>query len=533
MRQATGLLVLALASAVLALVPPYLTKLVIDEGLIAGDATALVIWSLTLFLFGAVALGLSVANTLLHMRASITMLAELRRTVIEQVLGSSAGWRAGQQAGEIVSRIDGDAGEVQRFALDALLSGSGAILRLAGGAAMLFVLSPMLAMLALVLAPLELLFLHWARPRTEQLASDNRAARGVFASALVEMLQGLVAIQIAHGERRVADNLAARQDELNDSLVAMRRFGEVTRAIPTLMTAVMRSLVFIAGGLMVIHEGWPLGSLIAFLSYMVFLVGPMQTMLGLWHSQARVKVALARLDAIMLATDPLPWPAEPAILPDLGGTLVLEDVAVERAGRTLLRNIECVIEAGSTMALSAPSGTGKTSLLMLFQRHEDPAAGRILLDGVDLRDLSKETLRCAVTLVPQRPFLLHGSVADNLRMGAPDAGEREMRDCVELVELWDRFGARGGLEARLGEDGITLSGGERQRLCLARALLSPGRVVCLDEALSEVDGERVRRIMTRLVDRLAGRTLIVVSHASVGHDEKGHVIDLERWRAER
>ncbi len=538
LRRRRGSLVLlfalGLVSALAALAPPYLTKLVIDEGLVAGDRDALIGWSLAFFAFGLLTLALGALNSVLHMRASVAMLAELRRTLAEAVLSRSPAWRARRRTGELLSRIDGDASEVQQFAFNALLSGSGGLLRLVGGTAMLFFLSWQLALLALLLIPLELGFFTWARPKTEALAKASRAARGHFAARLAEMLGATGQIQAARAEAPIANGLAKAQDDLNRALIRAQLWGEATRAAPLTLVALVRGTVFLVGGLMVIESGWPLGSLIAFVAYLGFLVGPIQTLVGLWHAQARVQAALERLNAVMDKGGDIAWPAEPLPLPPGKGALRLQGVCVSAGGARLLSAVDLEIAGGSKVLLAGPSGSGKTSLLSLLQRHADPDEGCILLEGVDLRRLSADALRQAVALVPQRPFLMQGTVAENLCLSRPDARPEEMAEALALVGLEERFAPEGGLAARLGEDGLTVSGGERQRLCLARTLLTPFRVLILDEALSEVDPAKVRRISEAIDGRFADRTRLIATH---GDDSLqgpfDSTLDLTRWSVAR
>ncbi|MCX7644599.1 MAG: ABC transporter ATP-binding protein/permease [Rhodobacteraceae bacterium] len=520
-----ALFLLGLASAGLALVPPWLTKLVIDEGLIARDPAALVRWTAWLLAAGALALGLGALASVLHMRASVAMLADLRAALAGAVLGRSPAWRARHQTGELLARLDGDAGEVQQFAFNALLSGAGAVVRLGGGVALLFLLNPRLAALACLIAPVELAFLAWARPRTERLAAETRAERGQLAGRLAEMVAGLPAIQAARGEGAVAEGIARQQGRLNAALIRAQLFGELTRGVPALITALARAAIFLAGGLMVIRGDWQLGALIAFLAYLGFLTGPMQTLLGLWHAQARMRAALARLAGVMAPEAGLAWPAAPRPLPEGGGALVFEGVAVAQGGRVLVEGLDATIPAGAKVRLAGPSGAGKSALLSLLQRHADPAAGRILLDGADLRELGREDLRRAVALVPQRPFVMRGTVAENLALTNPGADLRAMEEVLALTRLAPRLAP----QTVLGEDGLTLSGGERQRLCLARALLAPFRVLALDEALSEVDEATVRAIVGAIDDRFGRATRLIVTHgAEAAHGPFDLVLEVGR-----
>jgi ATP-binding cassette subfamily B protein len=527
-RPLAALFLLSLLAAAAALVPPYLTKLVIDQGLLAGDKQALVHYVAILFCVGLGALGLGALNSLLHLRFSARLLADLRRAAVGRILIQSPRWQARQSVGELMSRLDGDAGEVQQFTFAALVTGGGSVLRLVGGLAMLFVLAPQLALLALALAPLELIFFARARPVTHRKARDVRRARGHLASGLAETIAGLGALRALNAADSAADRIETRQRDLVGALMSSQIWAEVTRAVPMVLTALLRGAVFLVGGLAVIDGTMALGSLIAFTAYLGFLIGPMQSLISLWHGQARTRAALDRLDEIMSAGPHVCEPAVP-LQPGTGGSLVLSGVSyVSAGGAPLFSALDRTVPAGCKLRLSGASGTGKSSLLGLLQRHDDPNEGAILLDGVDLRQLRLRDLRTIVALVPQRGHVFSGTLEDNLRLGAPDARVEELQDVLRLVELEDRF-AGDGLDSRLGEGGLDLSGGERQRLCLARALLQPFKVILLDECLSEVDGSRVARIMARIDARFGDRTRIVVTHGSAErYGEFDAELDLER-----
>ncbi|MCV6598740.1 MAG: ABC transporter ATP-binding protein/permease [Mangrovicoccus sp.] len=505
------LLGLGVLAAALGLLPPYLSKLVIDQGLMAGDTGALLRWCGALFLAGLAAVALGALSNILHMRASVAMLADLRQALIAALVVRPSNWFAGQRAGELLTRIDGDAAQVQQFAFNAALGGVSAITRLIGGTVMLLVLNWQLGLMAMALAPIELLFLNWARPRTEALAHQAREARGRFSAGLSEMLFGLPALQMARGADWAQARAGAEQAALNERLITQQRFGELTRAVPQILSGAMRAAIFLAGGIMVIRGDWPLGSLIAFIAYMGFMIGPMQTLLGLWHAQARARVALARLDDVMGV------PAAPAgQLRPKGYEITLQDVICDRGDQDPSPPLSVGIPAGSKVALSGPSGIGKTRLLAALSGLVPPAHGRIRIGGQPVAQLDPDRAIGRIAHVSQRPFTLRASVRDNLFLPAEfwagAQAEQKVWALFDILGLSERFRAAQGLATELGENGLTLSGGERQRLCLARALLAGFDILILDEALSEVDPGRTAEIIAYIDATWPDATRIITTH---------------------
>ncbi|AHD02077.1 ABC transporter ATP-binding protein [Leisingera methylohalidivorans] len=506
------LLLISFAAAAIGLLPPYISKLVIDRGLMAGDAAQLVIWSLALFAIGLAATATGALSNILHMRASLRMLARLRRKLLARMAGKPSGWFASQRAGELLARIDGDAAEVQKFTFNAVLGGSSALIRLIGGSAMLMVLDWRLGLLTALLAPAELLFLLWARPRTERHAAAVRGMQGRYAAGLSETLFGLPALQAARGTLWAQRRSLRDHAGLNSRLIAQNLWGEFTRAVPVLLSALTRSAIFLAGGLMVIRGDWPLGSLIAFIAYMGFMTGPMQSLLGLWHAQARVKVAAARLDAVMQPAAR----AKASCFSPAGYALQLDRVTVARGQAAPLGPLSLTIPQGTKLALKGPSGAGKTSLIAVLCGRAQPLSGRVTLGGADLRQLGGAALPERVAYAGQRPFTLRASLRDNLFQSrafwADPANETYVWELLDLFGFAERFRRADGLCTMLGESGLTLSGGERQRLCLLRALLTSFDILILDEALSEVDPATAARILTHIDGAFPRATRILTAH---------------------
>jgi len=516
-----GLLSLGFLAACLGLFPPYLSKLVIDQGLIAGDISALILWSATLFVIGLGAVGLGALNNILHMRASVQMLADLRATILAALSAKPHAWFTNERAGELLARVDGDAGEVQQFAFNAVLSGLSSLVRLIGGTAMLMVLNWKLGLLAALLAPIELLFLAWARPRTTVHAQRVRTARGQLTAGLSEMLHGLPMLQVSNGAGWARTRSLADQNALNTGLLSQQRWLELVRGVPQILSAIMRSSIFLVGGVMVIQGEWPLGSLIAFIAYTGFMVGPMQSLLGLWHAQARVKVALARLDPVLSADSTPPR----RLLSWNEGGVCIEDLQFGPDGAGPIGPVNAVIQQGTKLAVTGPSGSGKTSFLMTLAGHLPPRSGRIRQGhGGQFPQIA---------FASQRPFLLRGTLRENLFLPTQCWADPEMEKRVwvflNVAGLSDKFSELDGLDTHLGESGLSLSGGERQRICLARAVLSPFDILILDEALSEVDAPCVARILKYIDAEFSDSIRIITTHnATTAYGVFDQTIDLAK-----
>ncbi len=496
----------SLIAAVLGLVPPWLTKLLIDKGLVAQDWSAVRHFVMLVFVAGLVILAASVGNSLLHLHFSARMLTGLRARLLDAALHRRVD-RPPLTVGEALSRLDGDTAEIQRFTFDTLLAAASSVFRLAGGTVMLFVLDWRLALIPLVAAPVNLGFLAWARPRSRARADDLRASRGELATYLAEGFAGLPTLRTLAAQGLRVRDFAPLQSRQVALLMRQRRWAELVGFVPQVSGALVRAAILLGGGWLVIRGEWQIGSLIAFLSYTGMMVGPMQNLLGLYHAQAVAQVALARLNELADASADERGGRAPGQGP---GALRLVN-ARGLAGRH--PPVDVTIAAGSLVFVDGASGIGKSTLAALLARLAPPAPGtQVFLDGENVAGLDPAALRRAVAIVPQAVTLFRGSVAQNLRLADPDASDTAVREALA------RVAAPAGPDVMIDEAGRNLSGGERQRIALARALLLPFRVLVMDECLSEVDGPTARAILTAVRDRFPDRTIMVIAHAGPARD---------------
>ncbi|QJC82563.1 ABC transporter ATP-binding protein [Pseudomonas umsongensis] len=508
-----GLLGLSVCASALVLVQPWLTKLLIDDGLLARNFPMLVLIAGLMIVAGLLGTALSGINRYLHTRLSGRMLFALRDDLYRHLQTLSPSFYGQRRIGDLMSRLDGDVAEIQRFAVDSLFSAVSSVIGLVVAVAMLLTLSWKLSLLALVLIPLDVLWLRWMRRKVERDVRQLRERSADMSSFMVETLPVMKFIQSAGQQQREARRLESLGQGYMSQLLRLQVTEFFTQAVPGTLTSLSRACAFLIGGYWVVQGTWQLGALIAFSTYLGMAVGPVQSLLGLYVAIQRMTVSLGRVMELRGEEATVLTPETPKPMPG-SGELRFDDVHFSHPGRpTTLRGIEARIPYGLKVALSGGSGVGKSTLIDLLQRHHDPQSGRVLLGDVDVRELDLFELRRRIAVVSQDIVLFRGSLADNLAYAVPDASREAIADVARLAQLDSLIATLPeGLDSPLGERGQQLSGGQKQRIAIARALLQDPLILVLDEATSAVD-EATEREVIEAIDRLfAGRTRILISH---------------------
>lgn len=515
-RRAIGLLLgLSLGASLLALAQPWLVKTLIDEGLLAKDYQTL--WHMAAIMIGAGLLGTVLAgvNRYLHTRLSGRILFALRDDLYRHLQQLSPTFYGRRRIGDILSRLDGDVAEIQRFAVDSLFSAVSAVIGLVGAVVLMLMLSWQLSLLLALLVPIEVLWLRWMRRKVEREVRNLRERSADVSSFLVETLPAMKFIQAAGQQGREAGRLDQLGQGYMRQLLKVQVTEFFTQAIPGTLTSWCRACAFLVGGWWVIQGTWQLGALIAFSTYMGMAVGPVQSLLGLYVAVQRMAVSLGRVMELKQEAVAVRPAANPQPLPDGPGELRLEGVSFAHEGRqgAVLNNVQVCVPGGLKVAISGASGVGKSTLIDLLQRFYDPDAGRILLDGTDLRELDLAALRRRIAVVSQDIVLFRGTLAQNLAYGVPEASREELERVVRLARLDSLVDSLPlGLDGLLGERGQQLSGGQKQRIAIARAVLQTPAILVLDEATSAVDEPTEREVIAAIDQLFAGRTRILISH---------------------
>ena len=510
-----GLLGLSLCATLLVLVQPWLTKLLIDDGLLARNFPALATIAGVMVLAGILGTLLSGLNRYLHTRLSGRILFALRDEIYRHLQGLSPTFYGQRRIGDLMSRLDGDVAEIQRFAVDSLFSAVSSVIGLVCALGMLLALSWKLSLLALVLIPLDVLWLRWMRRKVEREVRQLRERSADVSSFLVETLPAMKFIQSAGQQQREARRLDGLGQGYMQQLLRLQVTEFFTQAVPGTLTSLSRACAFLVGGYWVVQGTWQLGALIAFSTYLGMAVGPVQSLLGLYVAMQRMSVSLGRVMELRGEVPNVVNPASPRAMPSTSD-VHFEGVCFAHPGRPpLLREVQASIPQGCKVALSGISGAGKSTLIDLLQRFYDPQAGRIVLGGCDLRELDLFELRRRVAVVSQDIVLFRGSLADNLAYSVPDASREAIAEVARLAQLDSLIASLPeGLDSPLGERGQQLSGGQKQRIAIARALLQDPLILVLDEATSAVDEATEREVIGAIDQLFRGRTRILISHRS-------------------
>ena len=445
------------------------------------------------------------------------VVADIRRSVFDRVVGMSPAFYERILSGEVLSRLTTDTTLVLAVIGSSVSIALRHLLTLSGGLVLLMITSPKLTMLVLVGVPLVIvpILTLGRRLRVQSRESQDRIAESSALAA--EVLQAAQTVQANTHEGVTRERFSALTERAFDA--ARRRLE--TRAV---MTTIVIFLVFsaVVGVLWVgardVREGaMSPGELVQFVIYAVMVAGAVASLSEIWGELQRAAGATERLVELLAAEDSVTDPVQPVALPArVRGEVGFEEVTFHypsRPGIAALDGLTLNIRAGETVALVGPSGAGKSTIFQLLLRFFDPATGRVMLDGTDLRELTRSDLRRQVALVPQEPVIFAATARDNIRFGRPDASDAEVEAAARAAAAHDFIAALPeGYDTWVGERGIMLSGGQRQRLAIARAVLRDAPILLLDEATSALDAESERAVQ-QAVERLAeGRTTLIIAH---------------------
>jgi ATP-binding cassette, subfamily B, bacterial len=508
---------LATLSSLLAVAQPYLSKLVIDEGLIARHIDVLIEMCCAMVALAFVGFAFGALNRWLYVRVSGRILFALREDVYAHLLRLPPEFFRKRSVGDLVTRLDGDVAEVQRFSTDTLLAFVNSALMLVASAAIMIALSPLLTLVAAGALPLQLWVRYLARHYVTEATRAVREQTSRVAGFFVETLGAAKAVQGAAAESWEQQRLAGLNETLLGRLVRQQLVGYTVGGASGLLSHATTAAVFIAGGMRVMHGTLTVGTLIAFTAYLTRGTGSAASLMNLYTAYQRAAVSLGRVRELLDARPNDHRRGDGRTL-DAGSPGHVSFAAVRyqppERDLALFTDLNLDIPAGAKWVLCGDSGVGKSTLVDLLRGFVVADGGSIRIDGVEIESYDLSSLRRHVAVIEAEPVLFRGSIAHNLCYGNFAVSREAMLDVARRAGV-DQFVAQmpQGYDTELGAGGAGLSTGQRQRLAIGRALLGDPVVLVLDEATSNLDAMAARS-MHELIDRhFAHRTRIVITHA--------------------
>jgi ATP-binding cassette, subfamily B, bacterial len=444
--------------------------------------------------------------------------ADLRQAVFGRMLRLGLPFHDRHRSGDLVTRLTGDVSRVEDSMVAWFTVLVPEVLTLAGMVVVVLALDLTLGLAALAVAPPLALVVALRRRRIRAVQRASRDADAMLASEATEVLRNVRVVQAFTREREAAGGFSGRSRGAVRAALAAMDLEARWSPIADLLLAAGGGLVLWLGVTAVTSGRMTLGTLLVVLAYLSSLYGPIRALARLARTLARGAASRERILEVLDSAEVVPEAVDPLPAGPPRHGLALRGVwFAYTEGSPVLRHLDLEVAAGERVCVVGPTGAGKSTLLALLQRFYDPDAGAIELDGVDLRRLGLGSLRNQLALVPQDPWMLDGTIADNIGFGRPDASQADLEAAAALTGL-DEILRRlpDGWHTRIGEGGVRLSGGQRRRVALARAILRDAPVLLLDEPTSGLDAASEQAVLDALdlvLDSAAGgRTVLSVSH---------------------
>ncbi len=523
---------LLFTAAVSLLLPAAVGRVV--DGLGPDSAEALDrLFAVALVLGALLALGSGLRYALVS-RLGERVVADIRKSAFDRALSLSPSFYERTLTGEVLSRINTDTTLVLALVGSTISVAMRHVLTLPAGLALMFVVSPYLALYAIctipfVLAPLALghLLRRLSRDSQDRIAEGSGNASEV-----------LLAVQAVQANTHEAESRAKFGDIVERSVEVARKRITV-RAVMTVLIMLLSSTAIIVvswiGTAEVSAERMSWGDLVQFVIYSFMVAGSAAALTELWGEVLRAAGAAERLVELMEATDAVSDPADPVPPPSIPkGEIEFEGVGFRyptRPEAAALNNMSFSVRAGETVALAGLSGAGKSTVFQLLLRFFDPTAGRVLIDGIDLKSMSRPEFRKMIALVPQETAIFADTARENIRFGRPGATDEEVKRAAEAADADGFLSAMpDGYDTLVGERGVMLSGGQRQRISVARAILRQAPILLLDEATASLDAESETAVQAALDALSRNQTILIIAHRLATVKKADRILVLEEGR---
>jgi ABC-type multidrug transport system fused ATPase/permease subunit len=507
-------IVLAAASQAAALALVRVTQSVIDEGIRAHDQR--MVWILVgiAIALGAAKALLLVGRRFISGRQALGVEFDMRNALYAHLLRLSFGFYDRHQTGQLMSRATVDLQGVRFFLGYGLIFFAQNLFTIIGATAIMFWTEWQLALVALAISPVLITLAYRYSRVSHPVLRDVQQKMADVATVAEENIVGVHVVKAFAQEEKESQKFGRRSEAVFGRTIDANRQRSLYVPLLAFLPLLAQAAILLVGGWMVVHDQLTVGEFFAFNLYVSMLILPLR-MLGMWIGQSqRATASGERIFQVLDEPEEISDRSGAIDLPQGEGRVEFENVTFGYdAARPVLHDIDLEIAPGRNVALIGHTGSGKTTLTSLVPRFYDVNAGRVLVDGADVRDVRLGSLRRAIAVISQDPFLFSTTVRENIAFGAPDARDEEIEQAARqsqahefIAELPD------GYDTVIGERGITLSGGQRQRIAIARAIATNPRILILDDATASVDATTEAKIRVGLREAMEGRTTLIIAH---------------------
>src|SRR5215212_6876842 len=492
----------------------WVTKNVIDDALAPHDSSKLWLYVATIVVLGLVRALLMYGRRMISGRQAPDVEMDLRQGLYAHLVRLSFGFYDRHQTGQLMSRATVDLQGVRFFLGYGLIFFFQNMLTVVFVTGVLLFFQWKLALIALAITPVLVVLAYRYSHVSHPTLREVQQKLADVATVAEENIVGVHVVKSFAQEPKESEKFRARSEAVFDQTIKANRQRALYVPLISWVPLVAQAAVLLVGARMVTSGELSVGGFVAFNLYLGMLVMPLRSLV-MWIGQAqRATASGERIFQVMDEPTEIAEKQGAVELPPGGGELRFDGVGFEYlAGRPVLEAIDLDVAPGRTIALIGHTGSGKTTLTSLVPRFYDVTAGRVTIDGADVRDVKLQSLRREIGVISQDTFLFSATVRENITFGAPDLSVEEVEHVARLAqahEFIDRLPDR--YETIIGERGITLSGGQRQRLAIARAIAVDPRVLILDDATASVDASTEARIRLGLREAMQGRTTLIIAH---------------------